>query len=88
MSFTVTTILKVNQSYPEILLEVASGERSVDITYEVIAIERVTDGVATVWYTRTVDGVTSPWNQIFEFKYSGTTISLDEAESALKQSLG
>ncbi|HBU5925266.1 TPA: hypothetical protein L9K60_000041 [Klebsiella quasipneumoniae subsp. quasipneumoniae] len=84
MPFTISKILKVNKSYPEILLEVDNGSVEVDVTYTVIALESMTANTVTVWYQRTVSGVMSALKQPFSFQYSGNGNPIDEAESALR----
>lgn len=85
MPFTLSKVLKVNKSYPEILLEVDNGSVTVDVTYTVIALESMTENTATVWYQRTVSGVMSALKQTFSFQYSGDGNPIEEGERALME---
>lgn len=87
MPFTITQNLTVNKSYPELLLEVDDGVSSVEVTYEVIALERMSGTTATVWYTSSVNGQTSAWKRQFDFEYDGTGNPVDSGEEALKNYL-
>jgi hypothetical protein len=84
MPFTLSKELKVNKAYPEILLEVENGTEVVDVTYTVIALESMSGSAVTVWYQRSVGGVTSALKRTFSFQYSGNGNPIDEAESALR----
>ncbi|HEJ7836917.1 TPA: hypothetical protein SMH97_004421 [Serratia marcescens] len=88
MSFVIRKKLQVNKSYPDLLLEIHGGTEDTDVTYEVIALERMAGTSATVWYTFSVGGVTSGWKRTFDFIYSGVGNPLEEGERALKSSLG
>ncbi|MEG7424419.1 hypothetical protein V6E20_10765 [Serratia marcescens] len=88
MSFVIRKTLQVNKSYPELLLEIPGATEDVDVTYEVIALERMAGTTATVWYTFSVDGVTSGWKRQFDFQYDGTGSPIEEGERALKSYLG
>ncbi|MDE5234318.1 hypothetical protein GST45_17825 [Serratia marcescens] len=86
MSFTITQKLAVNKSYPELLLETDEGFEDAEVTYEVVALERMSGTTATVWYTHSVDGQTSAWKRQFDFEYDGTGSPIEAGELALKES--
>ena len=85
MSFNISKKLKTSVSYPEIFLEVENGFATVEITYHVIALESMVGNTVTVWYSRTVDGVTSALKQPFSFEYSGSGNPVEEAEIYLEE---
>lgn len=87
MSFTIKKTLQVNKSYPALLLEIPGATEDVDVTYEVVALERMSGNTATVWYTFSVGGATSGWKRQFDFQYDGTGSPIEEGEKALKESL-
>ncbi|WP_373392783.1 hypothetical protein ACEPRU_17840 [Raoultella ornithinolytica] len=83
MSFTLIKLLRVNKSYPDLLLEVADGTEEVGVTYEVITAE-LNGNTGKAGYTVSVVGVTSAQVKSIEFNYSGNGNPVTEAEMALK----
>lgn len=83
MSFTLTKVLRVNKSYPDLLLEVADGTEEVGVTYEVIAVE-LNGNTGKAGYVVSVGGVTSAQVKSIEFNYSGNGNPSNEAGMALK----
>lgn len=87
MSFNIQKEVDVSQSYPDFALQISEGKEMVTINYEVISLENLLAGEATINYTSSIDGVKSPLIFQFSFKYSGTGNPLDEGEQALKKYL-
>ena len=83
MSLTLTKVLRVNRSYPDLLLEVADGTEEVSITYEVTTVE-LNGNTGKAGYTVSVGGVTSAQVKSIEFNYSSNGNPVTEAEMALK----
>ncbi|HBS6225002.1 hypothetical protein ACR9Z5_17435 [Klebsiella pneumoniae] len=87
MSFTLSKTVSVSKSYPDLFLEIANGTETLDVTYEVTNVT-VNGTVGRAEYTVTTGGVTSGSVRHYDFTYSGTGNPTQEAETALKSSMG
>ena len=86
MSFTLTKVLRVNRSYPDLLLEVADGTEEVGVTYEVITVE-LNGNTGKAGYTVSVGDARPGMTRSFDFTYSGNGNPTAEAESRLNEAV-
>lgn len=87
MSFTISKTVRKCGYFPDLGIQEAAEEITVDITYEVTGIKNLYAPLGVATYSMSTAGCTVAGERDFEFEWAGGGNPLEAAEAALKQVL-
>ncbi|HDG9773022.1 TPA: hypothetical protein PGG59_001330 [Raoultella planticola] len=87
MSFTISKTVRKCAYYPDLGIQEASEEITVNVNYEVTGIKNLYAPLGIATYSMSTEGCSVAGERDFEFEWSGSGNPLETAETALRAHL-